>query len=109
MFATIRRYMPKPPDFSKDALDDLSQKLQDQFVPTVQDIPGFHGYYAMNVADRELVTISVFDDRAGAEESTRRAAAFIASVPMPFEIGQPMISEGNVIAAAEARRTVGAE
>jgi hypothetical protein len=106
MYATIRRYTPRTGTVSKGDLDDLRHRIQDGFLPLVQEIQGFHCYYAVNVGDKELVTISLFDDRNGAAESTRRAADFVKKDPMKDQLGSPEILEGELLVAKEA--TVGA-
>ncbi len=68
----------------------------------VQEIPGFHGYYAVNVGSRQLVTISLFDDKAGAAESIRRAADFVKKDPLKDQLGNPEILEGDLLVAKEA-------
>jgi len=102
MYATIRRYTPKSGTVSKRNLDDLAHRLESEFVSIVREIPGFHGYYAVNVGDKDLVTISLFDDKTGAMESTRRAANFVKKDPMKDQLGSPEIFEGELLVAKEA-------
>ena len=109
MFATIRRYTPTPAgSMTKDAVQKLRGQLDHDFVPIVQKIDGFHGYYAIAVGEKELVTINLFETEKGATESTRRAAEFVKQNPIPFQVGKPAISEGEVLAFAEAGRMAGA-
>ncbi|MGH7526790.1 MAG: hypothetical protein ACREMX_08800 [Gemmatimonadales bacterium] len=108
MFATIRKYTPKPGSDIKAGMEQLRRQLHDDFLPIVQGIPGFHGYYALNVENRDLVTISVFESREGGTESTRRAAEFVQKNPLPFDVGRPEILEGELLTYAEAAREVGA-
>jgi hypothetical protein len=102
MFATIRRYRPTAGKVDRQVTDELRRQLQEEFVPIAQRIPGFHGYYAFTVEDRELLTVSVYEDRSGAEESTRRAMDYTRNTKMPIEVGQPEVIEGEVLAFAEA-------
>jgi hypothetical protein len=101
MFATIRRYTPKG-TVVQTTLDDLKHRIDDGFLPLVQDIRGFHCYYAVNVGNKELVTIGVFEDRTAAAESTRRAAEFVKKDPMKDQLGSPEIFEGEVLTSKEA-------
>lgn len=100
MYATIRRYTPK--GTTKDDIDELKHRIEDGFLPIVQEVRGFHSYGAINVGDRELVTISIFEDREGATESTRRAAEFVRKDPMRDQLGTPEILEGNLLVLKEA-------
>jgi hypothetical protein len=102
MFATIRKYTPKPSLMTKSNVDQLRKQLHDDFLPIAQKIDGFRGYYAVNVGGKQLVTINIFETQKGGAESTRRAAEFIKQNPLPFDIGQPEVSEGEIITHAEA-------
>jgi hypothetical protein len=100
MYATIRRYTAKATVDPK-ALDDLKHRIEDGFLPIAQEIRGFHGYYAVNVGNKQLVTISLFEDKAGATESTRRAAAFVGKDPMKEQLGVPEVLEGDLLVSKE--------
>src|SRR5215216_877617 len=71
MHASIRRYTPTTA--TRKDMDDLKHRIEDGFLPMVQEIRGFHSYGAVNVGNKEIVTISIFEDKDGATESTRRA------------------------------------
>jgi hypothetical protein len=101
MYASIRRYTPKTAT-TKEAIDDLKRRIEDGFLPIVQEIRGFHSYGAVNVGDRELVSISIFEDKNGATESTRRAAEFVQKDPMKDQLGKPEILEGELLVLKEA-------
>ena len=100
MYATIRRYTPKT-STSKD-IDDLKRRIEEKFTPIVQEIRGFHTYGLVNVGNKDLVTISIFDDRNGATESTRRAAEFVQKDPMKDQLGKPEVLEGELLVLKEA-------
>ena len=102
MYATIRRYTLKDPTKGKDAFAGLKPRIENNFVPKLHDVPGFHCYYVLNSNDRELVTISIFEDRAGTEESTRRAAEFVRTDPLRDQLSTPEIMEGDLIVSKEA-------
>jgi hypothetical protein len=102
MYATIRRYTPKAGTVDQKAIDDLKHRIEDGFLPIVQEIPGFHSYYAVNVGNKELLSIGVFEDKTGASESTRRAAEFVKNDPMKDQLGSPEILEGELLVSKEA-------
>lgn len=106
MYATIRRYTLRDPSRGKDTLSGLKQRIEKGFVSKIQDVEGFHGYYVVNANDRELVTISIFETPAGAQESTKRAAEFNMTDPAKDQLGSPDIIEGELLLSKEA--TVGA-
>ncbi len=102
MYATIRRYTPKGGTVDRKTFDDVKRRIEDGFVPLIQDVRGFHGYYAVNVGDKELVTIGIFEDKTGAAESTRRAADFAKKDPLKDQLGSPEIIEGELLVSKEA-------
>jgi hypothetical protein len=101
MYASIRRYTPKTTT-TKEAIDDLKHRIEEKFTPIVQEIRGFHTYGVVNVSNRELVSISIFEDRNGAAESTRRAAEFVQKDPMKDQLGKPEVLEGELLVLKEA-------
>ena len=102
MFATIRRYTPKPNSMTQSNIEQLRKQLHDDFLPIAQKINGFHGYYAVNVGGKQLITITLFDNPKSGAESTQRAAEFIKQNPLPFDPGQPEVSDGEIVTYAEA-------
>ena len=101
MYATIRRYTPKG-TVDQKALDDLKHRIEDGFLPVAQEIRGFHSYYVVNLGNKELLSINVFEDKTGASDSTRRAAEFVKQDPMKDQLGSPEILEGDVLVTKEA-------
>ena len=104
MYATIRRYTPKTAA-TKEAVDDLKRRIEGTFLPILQEVRGFHSYAAVNVGNKEIVTIGIFDDRNGAAESTRRAAEFVQKDPMKDQLGKPEVIEGELLVLKEASVT----
>jgi len=102
MYATIRRYTPKDSSSAAKMFTGLKERVEKNFLPTLQDVQGFHGYYLLNASDRELVTISIFENRTGAQESTRRAAEFVRKDPLKDQINAPEVIEGELLVTKEA-------
>ena len=102
MYATIRRYTLKDPGRGKDTIAALKQRIEQNFLPKMQEVQGFHGYYVVNTNDRELTSISIFETAAGVQESTRRAAEFVRSDPAKDQLSPPEIVEGELIVSREA-------
>jgi hypothetical protein len=101
MFVTIRRYSPKNGAVNKASLQLLRRQLHDEFLPLLQQISGFLGYYVLNVADRELITLSFCETKEGTAESSRCAAEYTLRNPLVFELGRPEVTEGEVLTFAE--------
>jgi hypothetical protein len=100
MYAIIRHYTPKGAVDQK-AIDEFKQRIEDKFLPVTQEIRGFHSYYVLKVGNNEIVSISVFEDKTGASESTRRAAEFVKNDPIKDRLGTPQILEGELLLSKE--------
>jgi hypothetical protein len=109
MFVTIRRYSPKNGAVNKASLELLRRQIQDQFLPIIQEVPGFRAYYVLNLDNREVITLSFCDTQEGAAESNRCAAEYTLRNPLVFELGRPEVTECEVLTHAEAPRDAAAE
>ena len=71
MYAEIRRHQVEP-----SSVDEVIRDVREVFLPVISRTPGFADYYVLNAGDGLIVTISVFEDRAMAEESNQEAEDF---------------------------------
>jgi hypothetical protein len=101
MFITIRRYSPKNGALNKASLEVLRRQVREDFLPVLQQIPGFRGYYVVNVDDRELITLSLCQTSEASAESARCAADYTLRNPLIFELGRPEVTHGEVLTCAE--------
>ena len=101
MYGVIRRYTFKTAQDQK-AFDDLKQRIDTKFVPQLNEVRGFHGYYAIRTGNNQLVTITICEDKAGVTESTRRAAEFVKTDPLKDQLANPEIMEGDLLVSREA-------
>ena len=93
MYAVIRRYK-----FDKRSSDEINRRVRDIFVPLLRKAPGFVAYYWLNTDDGGA-SLSVFQDKAGAEASVRAAADFVQQ-QLASLVGKPEIVQGEVRANA---------
>lgn len=89
MYATVRRY-PKG-----GALADAMSSKQTEVKQIISSVPGFVAYYATRDGDN-MTSITVCDDKAGTDESTRRAATWVKENVKESQPGTPDISSGDV-------------
>ena len=83
--------------------DELMALIQDEFVPLMEDVPGFIWYVAgANPETRGQFSVGVFEDEAGAAESNRRAAEWGEQGAADFVEGEPAVYEGVIGVAAES-------
>lgn len=102
MYASIRTYTSAPGTGTQAVFDELRRQLEHDFVPRVQEINGFHAYFAVRGDRDRMTTISIFETEQGATESNRRAAEFVRTGSLPVQLGTPDVVQGNVFVAREA-------
>ena len=100
MFVTIRRYSPKNGSITKASLELLRRQIHDEFIPKAESIPGFRGYYVVNVDNQELLTLSIYETLDGSTECTRCAVEYTLRNPLIYELGRPEVTEGEVLTSA---------
>ena len=95
MYAAIRKYRIDPKN-----REELARRVESGFVPMLRSTSGFVAYYVVDAGDGVVASVSLFDDRSGAEESTRRAAEFVKRELGGIVTGAPEITAGNVLVHA---------
>jgi hypothetical protein len=93
MYAVVRRY---------DGVTDPAEagrRVEDQFVRILRDVPGFVAYYWVDAGDGVMLSTSVFQDQAGEEESTKRAADYVRANLESLLPNAPQVTEGHVVAS----------
>ena len=92
MYAAIRQGKAKA-----GMVEELTRRIKDGAIPIISDVPGFMGYYVVYSPDDTVTAISIFNDYAGAEESNRRALAWIEQNLEPPLTGPATAMAGPVI------------
>jgi len=92
MYAAIRQAKAKP-----GLADELASRVKKGAVSIISNVPGFMGYYVIYSPDDTVTAISIFNDFAGAEESNRRALAWIEKNLAPLLEGPLTATAGPVI------------
>jgi hypothetical protein len=92
MYAVIRAYPG-----NSELADKLAEREGD-VRQLLTGIDGFKAYYLLKLAEGTS-TISVFDDQAGADESTRVAAAWLAENLPDLNVAPPYVTAGEVTIA----------
>jgi hypothetical protein len=90
MYASIRAYAG-----NRDLADTLAER-EDDIRQVIGGIDGFKAYYLLKI-DEGTTTISVFENRAGAEESNRAAAAWLAENLPDLDVAAPYVTAGEVL------------
>ncbi len=92
MEAVIREYKVKA-----GQMERIVRLIGDQVAPLIQKIPGFVEYTIATPSDTQINSLSFFQDKAGADESTRAAAESVSLILRDVVEGEPRVSGGEVI------------
>ncbi len=93
MYATVRRY---------EGVTDPSEagrRVNEGFVPIISQVPGFVAYYWVDAGGGVMISTSVFQDQASAQESNRKAADWVRQKNVAsLYPNPPQITAGGVVA-----------
>jgi hypothetical protein len=92
MYAAIRQAKARP-----GSADELARRIKKGAIAIISNVEGFMGYYVVYASDDTVTAISLFNDYAGAEESNRRALAWIDKNLGPLLEGPATATAGPVI------------
>ena len=94
MYAVVRRY--------EGVTDpaEAARLVNEGFVPLMRQVSGFVAYYWIDAGDGVMVSTSVFQDQAGAEESISTAADFVRDHLASVLPHPPEVMAGEVGASA---------
>jgi hypothetical protein len=93
MYATVRTYSANP------GLADALVSNEADVKSLITGIDGFKAYYLIRTADG-AVSISIYDNEAGANESTSAAAKWIRENLPELGGSAPQVSAGEVAISA---------
>jgi len=91
MYAVVRTYSGQG---ASDIFEIMGQREED-VKALISGVPGFINYAAVRSGDGG-VTVTVCEDKAGTEESSRRAAEFVKE-NVDTTANPPAITEGNTV------------
>jgi hypothetical protein len=91
MFAVIRHY-----HFDPKHSAEIDRSVREDFVPIIKKAKGFVRYYWLDTGKGEGASLSVFQDKAGADESVRLAADYVQEHLSKFLTQKPEIIEGPI-------------
>ena len=91
MFATVRSYA------GSNELANALVENESAVRALISGIGGFRAYYLIRSAGGGAVSVSVYDDEAGIEESNRVAAEWIRENLPDLEVSPPQVTSGEVV------------
>lgn len=103
MHATVRRYE----GVDESRTDELKKKVNENLIPQLSKLPGFDGYFLIEAGNGVMTSISLFDESAQADESTRVASTWVRNEELETALpNPPKITFGKVIARSETNGAV---
>ena len=93
MYAAVRRYE------GVTDLQEAARLVSEGFVPLISQVPGFLAYYWVDAGEGIMASTSVFENRAGAEASTERAADWVRENIASLLPTPPIATAGEVVAS----------
>jgi hypothetical protein len=91
MYVAVRRYE----GVDQGTVDEVMRRVNEGFVPIISQVAGFVAYYALDAGGGVVASISVFQDRTGAEESSRRAADWVRQNLASLLPNAPQVTVGE--------------
>jgi hypothetical protein len=91
MYAVVRTYSGQ----GASELFDLLGQREEDVKALISGVPGFVNYAALRSGDGG-VTVTVCEDKAGTDESSRRAAEWVKE-NVSSTVDPPAISEGDTV------------
>jgi hypothetical protein len=94
MYATFRRYE----GVDRNRTDELTKKVNETFLPRLSELPGFGGYYLIE-GEGDMSSISLFETKEQANDSTRIASEWIREEKLEALLpNAPKMISGTVVA-----------
>jgi len=96
MWAAMRRYE----GITDDA--EAGRLVGESFIPQLEHIPGFVAYYWIDAGDGVMASLSVFEDKDGADKSVELAGDWVRENAAELIPNPPEVIEGTVVASDTA-------
>ena len=97
MHATFRRISVTP-----GSAEEVGRLIEQEYLPLIADVPGFHTYTLVALGDDEVTSIGVFDSAESAAEANERARTWVAERLAPFVASPLEARDGAVLVSHRA-------
>jgi hypothetical protein len=91
MYGAIREYRVQP-----GTADEVIAKIHAEFVPMIANVRGLVAYTVAVAAGNGIITTSIFENQAGAQESVKRAAGWVQDTLKAFTLGATRVTIGDI-------------
>ena len=96
MYTAIRHYKMTVSSLDEETLD----RVENEFIPILQDTDGFVDYQIIEVGENELATVSVFETKEGVDASIEAAASWVQDNLAHLVAEPATVISGEVIISA---------
>jgi hypothetical protein len=93
MYAAVRRYE----GIKDDA--EAARLVAESFIPQLEHVPGFIAYYWIDAGAGTMASLSVFENKDGADASVELAHEWIVANAPDLFPNPPQVTEGEVVAS----------
>jgi len=90
MYISIRKYQTTD-------VEEISRRAEESFLPMLRQLPGFIAFYIVDSGEGWVSSISMFNDRLGAENSTRLAADWLIDNAAGMILAGPEVVMGETL------------
>ena len=81
----------------RGSVEELTRRVEEDFVPFVRRMKGFRGYYLVSGGQNVLFAMSVFETAEQALASNEMAANWIRKNVLELKTGMPEVIVGDVL------------
>jgi len=81
---------------------EAGRLVGESFIPQLEHIPGFVAYYWIDAGDGVMASLSVFEDKDGADKSVELAGDWVRENAAELIPNPPEVIEGTVVASDTA-------
>ena len=96
MFAAVRVYE----GINQSVGEETVRRVREGLIPLLRPVPGFVDYHLVEAGDGTWVSISLFEDRAGADASTQTAGSWVRENLADLVQAAPRVITGEVRASS---------
>lgn len=92
MHATYRKLKVNP-----NAAAEVAALIESEYLPLLNDVPGFLSYTLVELVDDEITSIGVFETEQSAAEANAKAQSWVAERLRPLVASPLEAAEGAVL------------
>lgn len=98
-YVQIRRYAAPP-----DEVDEFMRRVEQGFVPIISRLPGFVGYYAIDLGHGQMEFANIFETREAAVASLDAASAWVAEHLAELHTCRTEVLDGRIRFGVQRQR-----